>query len=226
MTAREKAGVKVILPVWHNITREQVQEFSPILAGRFAARSEQGLERVIKDLLAVEGLALPTEQDEAKGQLAPPRPGVRRYRVKRDFDEIDRADFREAAFDVIRDYFECTVAEIDTIEDLRGRFVSLSAASFTCTIVNRAREHGTAHITVHGRRENVGLDLGDISYSFAENAPSNKANGVFTIEADEYELYLSPLMMGLGGHPERMTPAAAAEHLWEDFLQQVGVTSD
>ena len=143
MTAREQDGVKVILPVWHNITREQVQEFSPILAGRLAARSEQGLERVIEDLmqelqrvLEVEEVATPAEQDEAKGQLAPPWPGVRRYRVKRDFDEIDRADFREAAFDVIRDYFERTVAEIDTIEELRGRFVSLSAASFTCTIAS------------------------------------------------------------------------------------------
>ncbi len=39
-------------------------------------------------------------------RAAPVQPGVRRYRVKRDFDEIDRSDFREAAFGVIRDYFE------------------------------------------------------------------------------------------------------------------------
>ena len=177
----------------------------------------------LRRVLDAEGVPRAFEQGEAAVQTEPVQTGVRRYRVKRDFDQIDRSDFREAAFGVMRDYFERAVSEIDAIEDLRGRFTSLSATSFTCTIVNRAREHGTAHITVHGRRENVGF--GDISFSFAENAPSNTANGMFTVEADEYELYLSS-MMGFGGQQERLTPEAAAEQLWENFLEQAGVTSD
>ena len=48
---------------------------------------------------------------------------------------------------------------------------------------------------------------------------------MFTIAADEYELYLSP-MMGFGGQQKRLTPEAAAEQLWENFLEQAGVTSD
>ena len=179
----------------------------------------QELRRVL-DAEAVPNAAV---KGEATVEAAPVQPGVRRYRVKRDFDEIDRSDFREAAFAVIRDYFERAVEEIDAIEDLRGRFKSLSAASFTCTIVNRAREHGTAYITVHGRKKNAGL--GDISYSFTENAPPNTANGMFTVAADEYELYLSP-MMGFGGQQERLSPEAAAEQLWDNFLEQAGVTSD
>ena len=101
--------------------------------------------------------------------------------------------------------------------------MSLSATSFTCTIVNRARKYGTAHITVHGRRENVGF--GDISYSFTENAPPNTASGMLTVVADEYELYLSP-MMGFGVQQERLSPEAAAEQLWESFLELAGITSD
>ena len=177
----------------------------------------------LRRVLDAEDVPRGLEQGKVTVQAAPVQPGIRRYRVKQDFDEIDRSDFREAAFGVIRDYFERAVAEIDAIEDLRGRFMSLSDVSFTCTIVNRAREHGTAHITVHGRRENVGF--GDISYSFTENAPPNTANGMFTVEADEYELYLSS-MMGFGGQQERLTSEAAAEQLWENFLEQAGVTSD
>lgn len=177
----------------------------------------------LRRVLDAEGVPDTAEKGEATVRAAPGQPAVRRYRVKRDFDEIDRSDFREAAFGVIRDYFERAVEEIDAIEDLRGRFKSLSTASFTCTIVNRAREHGTAHITVHGRKENVGL--GDISFSFTENAPPNTANGMFTVQADEYELYLSS-MMGFGGQQERLSPEVAAEQLWENFLEQAGVTSD
>lgn len=177
----------------------------------------------LRRVLEAEEVPRAAEQGETTAQTTRGQSGVRRYRVKRDFDDIDRGDFREKAFCVIRDYFERAVAEIDVIEDLRGRFTLLSADSFTCTIVNKAREHGTAHITVHGRRENLGF--GDISYSFTENASPNTANGMFTIEADEYELFLSS-MMGFVGQQERLSPETAAEKLWEDFLEQAGVTSD
>ncbi len=55
LLAREVDGLKVILPVWHKITRAQVEDFSPILAGRIAARSEQSLDQVIEGLTQVIG---------------------------------------------------------------------------------------------------------------------------------------------------------------------------
>ena len=179
----------------------------------------------LRRVLEAEETPRAAEQKKATIQPESSRSRFRSYRVKRDFDEIDRSDFRQTAFAVIRDYFERTIVEIDAIEDLRGRFASLSASSFTCTIVNRAHVHGTAHITVHSCTENTGF--GDISYSFTENASPNTANGMFTIEADKYEFFLSPMMMmDFGRHQERLTPKAAAEHLWEEFLQQAGITSD
>ena len=147
----------------------------------------------------------------------------RRYRAKRDFDEIDRSDFRDRAFAVIRDYFKSAIAETNAIEELRGRFASRSATSFTCTIVNRARQRSTAHITVHSRRDRIGF--GDISYSFTENGPSDTCNGAFTIGSDEYELFLRS-MMSFVRNEERLAPQDAAGQLWEEFLQQAGVTYD
>ena len=177
----------------------------------------------LRRVLEAEELPEAAEQGASTDRIATARSSVRRYRVKRTFDEIDRSDFRDAAFGIMRDYFERAVAEIDTLEEVRARFVSLSATSVTCTIINRAHEHGVAHITIHGRTESAGF--GDIAYSFTENASPNMANGMFAIEADEYELYLSS-MMGYGAHQERLAPEAAAEQLWEEFLEQAGVTSD
>lgn len=150
--------------------------------------------------------------------------GARRYRVKRDFDEIDRSDFRTAAFRSVRSYFERAIAEIDSIDDLRGRFVVLTETSFTCTLVNKVRDRGVAHITVHCRGSSHGFS--DIFYSFSENAADNTANGGFSIKADEYELYLAPMMFGYGREDERLTPEGAAEALWAEFLQHAGVTYD
>ncbi len=56
LMSREIAGTKVILPIWHNITAEEVRKNSPILAGRVAAKSEHGIEKVIAEVREAMGL--------------------------------------------------------------------------------------------------------------------------------------------------------------------------
>ena len=55
LASRELDGVRVILPIWHNIDAEAVREASPMLADRVAISSSENLERVIEDLLQVIG---------------------------------------------------------------------------------------------------------------------------------------------------------------------------
>jgi hypothetical protein len=54
--SREIAGTKVILPIWHKITADEVRQQSPILAGRVAARSEHGLDKVVAEVREAMGL--------------------------------------------------------------------------------------------------------------------------------------------------------------------------
>ena len=49
--AREELGKKLILPVWHNVTIEQLRQHSPLLADRFATSSSKGLDKVVDDLV-------------------------------------------------------------------------------------------------------------------------------------------------------------------------------
>jgi hypothetical protein len=56
LMSREIAGTKVILPIWHKITSDEVRQHSPILAGRVAARSEHGLKKVIAEVREAMGL--------------------------------------------------------------------------------------------------------------------------------------------------------------------------
>jgi hypothetical protein len=51
LVAREIAGVKVILPVWHNIGAAKIRAYSPMLADRLAAPSSKGLDHVADQLL-------------------------------------------------------------------------------------------------------------------------------------------------------------------------------
>jgi hypothetical protein len=53
LVAREVDGQRVILPVWRNVSLKDVRRYSPTLADRVAARSEDGLESVVQNLMKV-----------------------------------------------------------------------------------------------------------------------------------------------------------------------------
>ena len=147
---------------------------------------------------------------------------VQRYKVKREFDKIDRSDFCEKVFVTIRDYFESAVQEINNIESIRARYYALSAISFGCTIINKVKTNKTAHITVHSRGQSSWT--GDIYYSFEENSPPGTSNGGFSIQADEYELFLCPESFSFLAKQEKLTAKAAAELIWAEFISQAGIT--
>lgn len=47
--AREEKGKKVILPLWHKITRDDIAQYSPSLADRFA-KSSDSINEIVKEL--------------------------------------------------------------------------------------------------------------------------------------------------------------------------------
>lgn len=49
----EEHGEKKILPVWHQVTAEDVKRYSPMLAGLVAADASRGLDHVIESILKV-----------------------------------------------------------------------------------------------------------------------------------------------------------------------------
>lgn len=53
LVAREVAGEKVILPIWHGVTRGQVLKFSPTLADLVAIKSVEGIDSVAEQLAEV-----------------------------------------------------------------------------------------------------------------------------------------------------------------------------
>jgi hypothetical protein len=174
-------------------------------------------------------------QAEGTGHL--PEPEVRssnrsepatrsKYRVKKTFDQVDREDFRRSAFEVIRDFFEKSCKEVDDVEGLRGRYESMGPGAFTCTVVNRmmkAGRDGTAHITVRAGAHSM---LGDISWSFSSRASENTANGGLTVSSDDYHLFMRADFFSGTDDKREWAPEEAANRLWQDFIEQAGISYD
>ena len=54
LVAKEtSSGKKAILPIWHEIDQEVVTKYSPLLAGRLAGRSADGMTKLLQQILAV-----------------------------------------------------------------------------------------------------------------------------------------------------------------------------
>lgn len=144
-----------------------------------------------------------------------------RYRAQKDFGAIDQAEFAQAAFDAMREHFEANLKEVEALDGVRTRFLSISATSFTCSIENRNRYRDVAHITVHCSNEYLGV--GDITYCFQANAPLGTSNGWFSVEHDEYEMFIASTDFR-NVNKRQMNPSEAAEMLWHIFLEQAGIS--
>lgn len=53
LVSKEEDGSKVVLPVWHDITAQEVRSHSPMLADRLAVPSSRGVKAVVQELLQV-----------------------------------------------------------------------------------------------------------------------------------------------------------------------------
>jgi TIR domain len=76
LAAREIiSGEKVVLPVWHEVGVEDVALYSPPLAAKLAARTEDGLDAVVdmieRVFVSVDDLAATIETSQAQRSIAP-----------------------------------------------------------------------------------------------------------------------------------------------------------
>ncbi|WP_305097877.1 toll/interleukin-1 receptor domain-containing protein [Croceibacterium aestuarii] len=166
-------------------------------------------------------LARQRSTTEYKGQadVAQVERPVSRYRVQREFDELDKRDFVETAFKEMYRFFEASVAELNSIEEIECRLSPLESDYFSCTVINRGVKRGFE--TVHVRK---GGTWGAIDLLFGEHNQSNTSNGGFSVVADNYQLALSPLMFQFGGREEDVLNARdAAKMVWDNLLSKVGI---
>jgi hypothetical protein len=221
---REKQGTIRIIPV---IVEPCDWQHSPL--GEFKAVPRDGKavsewtnpNSAFLDVVNEIRRVVEQRQEAPQRQQRAPLSGkpTRNYRVKKDFDEVDKVEFRDASFEQICRYFEDATAEINTVEGIKARF-SRTADSFNASIINKGLQRGVAHLTLH--RGGGRHSMADIYFSWQENADKNSYNGSLQITNNGYELFwgLSDFTTG----DDLLTAKAVAEILWNQFLERVGIS--
>lgn len=144
-----------------------------------------------------------------------------RYRVKKDFDELDKRDFVERSFNDIYRFFEASAGELASLPEIEARLSPLAEDSFSCTVINRGFRRGFE--TIHIRR---GGTWGAIDYLFGQQNSRSTSSGGFRLEADDYQLHLRSASFTGVRRPsgrENITSIEAAQEMWDELLSKVGI---
>ena len=137
-------------------------------------------------------------------------------RVRREWSDHERAEFRDATFEYIANYFENSMHELKERNlGIDCRFRRIDAETFTASVYSSGRQMTACRVV-------VGSQLGDIAYSSSESPQPNSCNEWLTIEHDGYSAIVKPgglLMHAKSG--DGLTQEGAAEYLWSAFIEPV-----
>lgn len=74
LTVREISAGKVILPVWHEVSRADVERYSPTLADKLGVSTERGMAHVVEEVVRVLAIEPAASTGAGRVAAAPPRP--------------------------------------------------------------------------------------------------------------------------------------------------------
>jgi len=143
LAAREREGKKVILPVWHKIDRDYVLQFSPTLADRLAVSTENGIAKVVEEVLRV---VEPSQKRKAKQAMEESTSGrldhVIEFLRSKDLESIVKT-IKETSFEELK---QTLLDVLDAIAffDLQAEEVNLNIFNFVYkSVLERNKEEGS-----------------------------------------------------------------------------------
>lgn len=150
---------------------------------------------------------------------------ARSYKVERDFTQVDIINFRNASISEIKKFFVESIAEINTVDEIQAIVLSEGTDSFTCLISNRAKIDCNGYVTVYIPTDTSFHRSAILSYVLAENHQQNsfQTNNLFSVENDRYNLYWSNRDFFGQSEKKSWTSREIAEHIWNEFIEQVGI---
>ena len=183
------------------------------------SNSNNAFLEVITDL---RNLTSNKPQATQKGKTPATKPSIKRptFRTKHDFDKIDKIEFKKKAFKEIANKLETWCAEANTVEGIKALFEQPNETRFFVTLVNKNKSNSTSERTFYISDDGF---MGGISVLHQRSTSSSSSNGGFSIEADDFQLFLKPMFTLFTSTTEVLSPSDAAHESWNQMMQSVGI---
>lgn len=169
----------------------------------------------------------------AGGSTIQPSTLTRNYKVKTDFDSIQKIEFVENGHNEFRRLLEGNISELISIEGIQAKIIKSDEKNFECILVNRNKINTEATLKITNslqeERRNLPMHFGGnpayfIGYEIAHNdRVMNKMD--FSLVADDYDLYWTEpgVMMSRSNNNQKLTIKDIVEQCWTDWLHAIGI---
>ena len=176
----------------------------------------QSIEKVAKSLTSSSKQSSPLDVTRNAKRFTSSLPRSSNLRVKKPFTQHDKDEFVEQAFEFIAKFFEGSLIEL-TIRNthLDTKFRRIDANKFTAVIYQEGQSVSECAISLGGLFDN------GISYSQSISSHGNGFNESLSVQEDDHNLYLKPLMnMGYSRQKgnNRLSQQGAAEYYWSTLI--------
>jgi hypothetical protein len=233
---REKAGTLTIVPVivqpcdWQNTPFAQ---FKALPKDGKAVSDWSNINTAFLDVAQNLRKLVAGQSSESATETQPARqPGTlsRNYKVKSDFDSIHKMEFLAKTFREVKEYIKVSLAEVETIDNIKTMPGANTESTFEYLLVNRNMIKGEAKLTLTTEQEGPsfpGMRSGDkqLSYSIGEmNRPTQLKS--FTLAWDDFHLFWKEGPFGMfysGSRTGELTSKDIAESIFNEWLKAVGI---
>ena len=148
------------------------------------------------------------------------------YKVKKDFDSLQKMDFQDESFKKLKGILENNIVEIDGIENIKTRILANTVKAFEALIVNRNKIQTESKIIINTDNSQSGTYIRfngseyAISCTFENSSSQNLSYG---IAWDDFELYWESQNDFHRSEKQKLTIEEMANEIWSSWLEKVGI---
>jgi hypothetical protein len=233
---REKAGTITIVPVivqpcdWHNTP---FTDFKALPRDGKAVSDWSNVNTAFLDVTQNLRKMVAGQSSEGATMALPVRkPGTlsRNYKVRTDFDSIHKMEFVAKTFREVKDYIKLSLAEVETIDNIKTMPGVNTDSTFEYLLVNRNKINAEAKLALTTEQDSTGFSVlrsgnNQLSYSIGDMNRSGQLKS-FALAWDDFHLYWTVGPMGAFYGRSRSTELTAkdiAELIFNEWLTAVGI---
>jgi hypothetical protein len=155
------------------------------------------------------------------------------YKIKQDFDSIQKLEFEEKTFDEVKKYLLVNISELESLDGIIAKVTGDEPKIFEAILVNRKmiKMESTLIINIDNNRNRLYQQLhnSDHALNVTLNGSDNSNQEFsYSLSFDEYNLFwkinsFQNFAQNINHETEKLSSKQLSEEIWEIWLKGIGI---
>ena len=155
------------------------------------------------------------------------------YKIKQDFDSIQKLEFEEKTFDEVKKYLLVNISELESLDGIIAKVTGDEPKIFEAILVNRKmiKMESTLTINIDNNKNRLYQQLhnSDHALNVTLNGSDNSNQEFsYSLSFDEYNLFwkinsFQNFAQNINHETEKLSSKQLSEEIWEIWLKGIGI---